>query len=214
MRLHPLNRDEYLLSVSTITDTESKRFAIQALAWWDRHFSWKAQGCNVLIDNEGKHVCYIFSKIDRYSEYLTVYNLFTPLIDRRQGFAEELLDSTINHALSKHVRRIHFTSVSDSLDFYTSLGFIFWGINDIGHYYCDLPIPKNGLIGFEEMIKFSTNTTLLGSKMEKIYSKVVDNEGKLTLKQNQKHTANCLKLGDKWIYNPLSVLHYEARLSS
>lgn len=214
MNLLSLNRDEYILSISTIVDAESKRFATQALAWWDRHFSWKAQGCSVLTDENGKHVSYIFFKIDRYSEYLSVYNLFTPLIDRRQGFAHELLDYTITHALSKYVRRIYFTSVSDSLDFYASMGFVFWGINDIGDYYCNLPIPKNGLVGFDAMIKKSSNTTLLGSKMEKIYSKVFDNEGKLTLKQNQKHNSNCLKLGNKWIYEPLFALHQEARLSS
>lgn len=210
MNLLSLNRDEYLLSISTIIDAQSKRFAAQALVWWDRHFSWKAQGCSVLTDEEGKHVSYIFFKVDQYSEYLTVYNLFTPLIDRRQGFAYELLDCTIKHALSRYVRRIYFTSVSDSLDFYTSMGFIFWGINDIGDYYCDLPIPKNGLDGFEDMIKASTNSTLLGSKMEKIYSKVFDNEKKLTLNENQIHISNCLKLGDKWIYEPLSLLHHDA----
>ncbi len=43
--------------------------------------------------------------------------------------------------------------------------------------------------------------------------KVCDNETKLTLKQNQKYNANCLKLGDKWIYEPLSALHHKARFS-
>jgi len=145
--LELLGRDAYIASTALIQDTESIRFANQSLAWWDRHFSWNTQGCVVLCDERNEHLCYLFSKIDRYSQYLTLYNLFTPLISQRKGYATQILRLILDQALEKHVRRITFTSISTSLDFYTLLGFIYWGINDIGDYYCNLPLPKNGLEG-------------------------------------------------------------------
>jgi hypothetical protein len=203
MTTSTLNRSEYITSISAITDLESRRFADQALAWWDRHFSWNAQGCNVLTDENGNHVCYLFGKIDSYSEYLTIYNLFTPLVEQRQGYAHELLGSVIEDALKRYTRRITFSSVSDSLDFYTALGFIFWGINDIGDYHCDLPIPKEGLNGFSEMTQTLGIEVLLGEKIEKIHKKVHDNEKNLTEKQQFRVNADRIKLAEKWNFEEL-----------
>ncbi len=209
MTTSTLNRNEYIDSISTITDHESRRFADQALAWWDRHFSWTAQGCNVLTDENGVHVCYLFGKIDRYSEYLTVYNLFTPLIDQRQGHARELLALVVDDALKRYVRRITFSSVSDSLDFYTTLGFVFWGINSIGNYHCDLPIPKDGLDGFIQMTKTIKSKVLLGDKIEKIFAKVNNNEKKLTEKQHLRLNTDRIKLAKQWGYELMLTCKHE-----
>jgi len=160
----------------------------------------------VLVNEEDTHLCYLFSKIDRYSEYLTVYNLFTPLDERRRGYAHKLLHLIINRAKKHHVKRINFSSVSDSLDFYLELGFVFWGVNNIGDYYCDLPIPTQGLDGFEEMIQTDTLETLIGRNIEKIYAKVHGNAINFTPKQLVRYENDRIKLLSKCNFEALSAL--------
>lgn len=204
--LESLNRDAYIASTALIQDAESIRFADQSLAWWDRHFSWNAQGCSVLCDEENNHLCYLFYKIDRYGQYITLYNLFTPLISQRKGHATQILHLIIDQALEKHVRRITFSSVSTSLDFYAMLGFIYWGINDIGDYYCNLPLPKNGLDGMKSMIQESDLETLIGSNLEKINAKIEGNEVLLTPAQILVYNADLVKLGNKYVREKLRIL--------
>jgi len=204
--LDSLNRDAYIASTDLIQDKESIRFADQSLAWWDRHFSWNAQGCSVLCDEEDNHLCYLFYKIDRYGQYITLYNLFTPLISQRKGHATQILRLILDQALEKHVRRITFSSVSTSLDFYTLLGFIYWGINDIGDYYCNLPLPKSGLDGMLAMIQNNDLETLIGSNMDKINAKIDGNEKHLTSKQILIYDADVLKLGKRYVREELKIL--------
>lgn len=211
-RIETLGREAYIASVGTIDDAESCRFADQALAWWDRHFSWKAQGCDVLVGDSDEHLCYIFSKIDRYGEYLTVYNLFTPLSEQRNGYAHELLRLTMEHANERHVRRITFSSVSASLDFYLNLGFVFWGINDIGDYVCDLPMPSNGLEGMETMVHESDIEMLLGNYRNKIYAKVHENGENLTPKQSLRYESDQIRMGESCKWNELLALNTDESL--
>lgn len=204
--LESLDRNDYIASTALIQDSETLRFADQSLAWWDRHFSWKAQGCSVLCDEENNHLCYLFSKIDRYGEYLILYNLFTPLNEQRKGYATQILHLIMEEAAGRHVRRITFSSVSDSLDFYHLLGFIYWGINDIGDYYCNLPLPKEGLEGMLAMTKNNDHKMMIGQNLAKIYSKVHGNESQLTPKQHLAHMADILKLGKSYAHNELKYL--------
>ncbi|MDD2368793.1 MAG: hypothetical protein PHQ90_05775 [Sulfuricurvum sp.] len=204
--LKSLGRDAYIASIATLTDHESIRFADQSLAWWDRHFSWNAQGCAVLCDENNEHLCYLFSKIDRYSEYLTIYNLFTPLIEQRKGYATQILRLILAQAVEKHVKRITFSSVSASLDFYQLLGFIYWGVNDIGDFYCNLPLPKEGLDGIIKMVQDSDIQTLIGQNMDKIHTKVNANELKFTPKQLLIFEKDILKLGKSYVRKELKVL--------
>ncbi len=204
--LEALNRNDYLISTALIQDSETLRFADQSLAWWDRHFSWKAQGCSVLCDEDNNHLCYLFFKIDRYGEYLTLYNLFTPLNEQRKGYATIILRLILDEAAKKHVRRITFTSVSSSLDFYTILGFMYWGINDIGDYYCNLPLPKEGLEGILALTQHNDHQMMIGQNLAKIYSKVHGNESQLTPKQHLAYTADILKLGKSYAHNELKCL--------
>lgn len=208
--LESLNRDAYIASTALIQDAESIRFADQSLAWWDRHFSWNAQGCSVLCDEENNHLCYLFYKIDRYGQYITLYNLFTPLISQRKGHATQILRLILDQALKKHVRRITFSSVSTSLDFYTLLGFIYWGINEIGDYYCNLPLPKNGLDGMIAMIRDNDLETLIGSNMAKINGKIEGNEHLLSSAQILIYDADLLKLGKNYVREELRILKTDA----
>ncbi len=200
-----LGRDEYIESVSLIADPKTQRFADQSLAWWDRHASWKASRCAVLCDADDNHLCYLFSRIDRYNEYLTLYNLFTPLLHRRHGYATALLRIVLDAAIQKHVRRITFSSVSGSLDFYKSLGFIYWGINDIGDYYCNLPLPLGGLDAIGEMSSTESTAVLVGHSRELIHAKIHGNERDLSNDQHHKFEADKERLGESYAnqrFNP------------
>ncbi|MDD5159484.1 MAG: GNAT family N-acetyltransferase [Sulfuricurvum sp.] len=203
--IESLGRDAYITSIAKFQDRESIRFADQSLAWWDRHFSWNAQGCAVLCNERNEHLCYLFSKIDRYGEYITLYNLFTPLNSQRNGYATHMLRLILDQALEKHVRRITFSSVSASLDFYQILGFIYWGVNDIGDYYCNLPLPKSGLAGIIEMVQESDIKTLIGSNLAKINAKIDGNERHLSPTQSLIHKADILKLGKSYVRGELKI---------
>lgn len=204
--LQSLGRDQYVASIALIQDAPSLRFADQSLAWWDRHFSWNAQGCYVLCDENNTHVCYLFSKIDRYAEYLTLYNLFTPLVHRRNGYATLMLKMILDAALKQHVKRITFSSISTSLDFYTVLGFIYWGINEIGDYYCNLPLPKEGLEGIVSMTQKSDIEQLIGKHIDTIFTKTDGNEDRLSAEQILLYEADIVKLGAHYAHNRLQVL--------
>jgi len=203
--LETLGRDAYISSIAMIQDPQTLRFADQSMAWWDRHFSWNAQGCIVLCNDKNEHLCYLFSKIDRYSEYLTLYNLFTPKAQQSKGYATHLLRMTLALGVEKHVRRITFSSISTSLDFYRLLGFIYWGINDIGDYYCNLPLPREGLDGMKEMIHSSDIQTLLGRYLEKIHTKIDGNELKLSVAQNLIYKQDILNLGSSYVREDLRI---------
>lgn len=204
--LQSLGRDQYVASIALIQDAPSLRFADQSLAWWDHHFSWNAQGCYVLCDENNTHVCYLFSKIDRYAEYLTLYNLFTPLVHRRNGYATLMLKMILDAALKQHVKRITFSSISSSLDFYTVLGFIYWGINEIGDYYCNLPLPKEGLEGIVSMTQKSDIEQLIGKHIDTIFTKIDGNEDRLSAEQILLYEADIVKLGAHYAHNRLQVL--------
>lgn len=190
-----LGRQEYIDSISLIHDEKTQRFADQSLAWWDRHASWKVHRCAVLCDEENNHLCYLFSRIDRYGEYITLYNLFTPLLHRRHGYATVLLQRILSSAVEKHVRRITFSSISGSLDFYMALGFIYWGINKIGDYYCNLPLPSGGLNAIAHMSATASTDVLIGNSRLLIHSKVDGNEIYLSPEQNITYKADKIRLG-------------------
>lgn len=194
-----LGREAYISSIATISDPKSLKFANMSLAWWDRHFSWKRNKCLVLCDENNKHLCYVFYKIDRYHMYVTIHNIFTPLGMRHNGYAHELLSEVFNIAIDKNVRRFKLSSISKSLDFYLSLGFVYWGINSVGDYYCDLPLPKKGLDDLENMISEADTATLIGANMDKIYKKVNGNDLKLDEQKLCRYENDKIKMGDHYM---------------
>jgi len=198
-----LNRKEYVKSIESIKDIKTVNFARMSLNWWDKKFGWYIKGCMVLTDSKKNHLSYIFYKIDRYNEYITIHNIFTPLSKRRNGYANTLLTMIFDLALSQNVNRFKLTSISKALDFYASLGFIYWGVNSVGDYYCDLPIPSSGLIGVSFMIKNTNVDTLIGNKLDNIYSKVKDNNENLTVSQTIIYNNDLIKLGESYLLNKI-----------
>jgi GNAT superfamily N-acetyltransferase len=201
-----LDREAYLSSVAVIGDLRTRRFAELSLHWWDRHFSWRAQGCSVLCNEQNDHLCYLFYKIDRYGDYITFHNIFTPKAERRQGYASALLGMIFSLAVSKHVRRFRITCVSQALDFYLPLGFAYWGVNSIGDYYCDLPVPDSGLDGLDAMVRNTDTETLAGSAAASIRNKVDDNEMHLDAEQVKIYDNDVQKMGRRYMHDAFNAL--------
>jgi GNAT superfamily N-acetyltransferase len=204
--LEPLDREAYSASIEQITDAKSSGFARLARDWWDLHFSWKVHGCIALTDEKGAHLSYIFYKIDRYREYITVHNLFTPRPHRRHGYARELLRLVFKQACNEHVRRFRLASVPQSLDFYLSIGLVYWGINSQGDYYCDLPLPEKGLDGIGAMVQEMDAAGLVGGNFDTIYAKVGGNEMLLSAEQQLAFQSDRRKLGKDYRYDLLMGL--------
>lgn len=193
-----LNRDAYISSIATIQDPKSLKFANMSLQWWDEHLGWEHDECLVLCDADNTHLCYIFFKIDPFY-YMTVHNIFTPLAMRRNGYAHELLSEIFDIAIEKKVRRFKLTSISNSLDFYLDLGFVYWGVNSVGDYYCDLPLPKKGLDDLKNMISTTDIIKLIGRRMSKIYNKVNGNHLHLNASQSDIYEKDKIKMGDHYM---------------
>ena len=198
-----LNRKTYMTSMETIKDPRTLKFATMSLEWWDKEFGWYTKGCIALCDESNTHLSYIFFKIDKHNEYITVHNIFTQLSMRRNGYAHELLKMVFTFALSLHVKRFKLTSISNSLDFYLSMGFIYWGVNSAGDYYCDLPMPFDGLDGVAFMTLNSDALTLIGKKLEKIHTKVINNHLHLSDFQDVIYKNDLMKMGKSYMLEKL-----------
>lgn len=204
--LEHLDRKGYINSIEQIKDKKSIGFANLALDWWDRHFSWKVHGCVILTNEKREHLSYIFYKIDRYNEYLTIHNIFTPLKFRRKGYAHQLFALVFKVAEQKNVSRFRVTSVPQSLSFYLTMGFVYWGINTQGDYYCDLPLPEGGLKQISPMVKKSDPKELAGKYVGNIISKVKGNSETLDNTQTLIHKKSTKKLADSYLYDELMIL--------
>lgn len=202
-----LNRKEYLDSISHIQDEKTRRFARMSMEWWDRHFSWNQHGCVVLLNEKDEHLSYIFYKIDRYNTYLTIHNIFTPLCERRNGYGYLLLKMIFDIAIKKDVSRFNLSSVSQSLDFYLCLGFIYWGLNTQKDYYCDMPIPKDGLDSLGTMVNDADISDLVGTSMNKIYTKVKNNTKEMDETQTLLYKNDKTKMGDSYLLKELTSLN-------
>ncbi len=204
-----LNRQDYIDSTAQISDEKTLRFSKMSLQWWDSHFFWQRHGCMVLADERENHLCYVFYKIDRYRQYLSIHNIFTPLIMRRKGYAHELLKMLFEIAVLEKVGRFKLTSISTSLDFYLSLGFIYWGINSVGDYYCDLPVPTKGLGGMQIMTDTFSTEALIGTSLGTIFKKVKDDDAQLSSTQSRLYEQDKHKMQRGYRFTELSHFYDE-----
>jgi len=201
--LEYLSRDAYISSISTINDPKSLKFANMSLYWWDERCKWKSEGCVTLCDSDNNHLCYIFFTMDHYRMNMIIHNIFTPLAMQRKGYAYELLNGIFNIAIEKNITRFKLSSISTALDFYLALGFVYWGLNSVGDYYCDLPIPIEGLSTLNAMVIQADTATLLGKNMDKIYDNVKGNSLKLNATQLLTYESDKLKMGKRYMHTML-----------
>jgi len=207
-QLHNLNRNEYIASIEAIEDERTLRFANMCLLWWDKQYLWPKQDCIVLKNEEGEELCYVFYHVDRYREYMTIHNIFTPMQQRRKGHAHTLIKMIFDLAAKENVSRFRLTSISNSLDFYLSLGLIYWGVNSVGDYYCDLPVPREGLDSLVTMIEGLETSALIGKSQAIIQKKIGGNMEKLTPEQTLICQGDMIKMGEH--YRNESFLSYKA----
>lgn len=197
--LEYLNRENYIESIKTIEDKPTSNFATMSLKWWDKKFGWYAKGCVTLNSEQNTPLAYLFYKIDRYDNYLTIHNIFTPYSKRRHGYAQALMLLVFQLAAAQKVKRFRLTCVSNSLDFYLTLGFVYWGVNSVGDFYCDLPLPKEGLAGVIPMIATLSTRELIGKSLEIIYNKTYNNDTNLTKKQTLTYNNDLIKLDANYL---------------
>ncbi len=175
MTTRNLNREQYIASVANIQHTSSQEFAQQSLDWWDSYYSWNKFPCLCLEEN-GEDVCYLFYHISRNNQYLTIHNILTPFKSRFHGYAKQLLTLLFNKILlHADIERVKMYCVSSSLQFYMNLGIDFWGVNRIGQYYADFPMPQSNIQEIKELMTNEDLTQLSTKNRNSIYNKLKQN---------------------------------------
>lgn len=170
-----LNREQYIDSVANIEHSSSKEFAQQSLDWWDNYYSWNKFPC-LCLEDDGEDVCYLFYHISKNNQYLTIHNILTPFNLRFHGYAKKLLTLLFNRILlHADIERVKMYCVSSSLQFYMNLGIDFWGVNRIGQYYTDFPMPKSNIQEIKELMGNEDLMQLSQKNRDTIYSKLKEN---------------------------------------
>ncbi|MEA2029183.1 MAG: GNAT family N-acetyltransferase [Campylobacterota bacterium] len=176
MHTQTLNRQQYIDSTMQMSHLATLEFAKQALDWWDDYYSWERDPCLVLYEGE-EAICYLFYHISKNSDYLTIHNIFTPHNHRFHGYASKILQILFDDKVSYHtIERVKLYSVSSSIEFYLKLGLDFWGVNEIGQYYSDFPMPKN-LADIPNQMQHPHLERLLPKRLDNIYAKLQKNGG-------------------------------------
>jgi hypothetical protein len=170
-----LNREQYIASVEAIEHLPSQEFAQQSLNWWDKYFSWKKFPC-LCLEDEGKDVCYLFYHISKNNQYLTIHNILTPFHSRFNGYAKKLLTLLFNDILLRaDIERVKMYCVSSSLKFYMNLGIDFWGVNRLGQYYTDFPMPDSSIKEIKELMYYEDLSQISDKNRNAIYDKLYEN---------------------------------------
>jgi hypothetical protein len=172
MHTKNLNREQYLHSTSTINHNQSIEFAAQALEHWDNYFSWNDLPC-ICLEENGQDVCYLFYHLSKDKRYLTIDNILTPYEHRYNGYAKYMLAFLFRKfSQGSLIQRVKMFCVSSSLEFYMKLGIDFWGVNRLGQYYTEFPMPRNGIGEIEVLMKDETLSTLYNRELKVIYEKL------------------------------------------
>jgi hypothetical protein len=175
MNIIELSRQEFLSSVKEIEDFESLQFSKHCLDWWDDYFSWTKFPPLCLINDEKEHVCYLFYNISKDNEYLTIHNLLTPKASRYNGYAQKLLEYLFKKVSKLNIKRFKMYCVSSSLSFYNKLGLEYWGVNDLGQYYCDFKMPKESIDEIPSIVQRAHISELKDKTVLEIYEKLKNN---------------------------------------
>lgn len=171
-----LNRQEYIDSATQMNHFKSLKFAKNALDLWDEYYSWEKNPCLALYhDHDSRAICYLFYHISKDNEYLTIDYLLTPQKHRDHGYAKAILSVLFNDILhNQNISRVKLSSVASSIKFYLKLGVDFWGVNSIGQYYTDFPMPDS-LSDIPNMMRDNHLSDLSDIKLNKIYDRLKSN---------------------------------------
>lgn len=201
-----LDRTDYIDSTATISDEKSRRFALMAQKWWDKHERWESDRCMVLQDSCGVHLAYLFFNVHQHGRYLTVHNIFTPLLHRHHGYATLLLSMMFESLRYRNIERFKLSCVPASLPFYAQFGLVYWGINAGGSYFCDLPFPKEGLEGIASMVLASSDKELIGTQTAFIVKRIHNSYAALGDAQQLTHRGCKERLGSDYRFDAFETL--------
>ncbi len=203
-----LNREQYIASVANIQHSSSQDFAQQSLDWWDNYYSWNKFPC-LCLEDDGKDVCYLFYHISKNNQYLTIHNILTPFNLRFKGYAKKLLTLLFNKILlHADIERVKMYCVSSSLKFYMNLGVDFWGVNRIGQYYADFPMPESNIKEIKELMVNEDLTQLTQKNRDNIYDKLKLNGTEFDNKENNIFQKSLLLLGKRYRFKELyDIIH-------
>lgn len=202
MKIIELTRNEFLESAQSIEDYKSLSFSKHCLDWWDTYFSWTKFPPLCLVDDEEEHLCYLFYSISKNNDYLTIHNLLTPKANRFNGYAKEILTYLFAKVSSLKINRFKMYCVSSSLTFYSKLGLEYWGVNELGQYYCDFKMPKNSIEEIPSIVKNFSFEEINDKTLLDIYEKLKNNGNNLVDKK--------LSVFEDCIENLQDKYHFEA----
>ncbi|RXJ56204.1 GNAT family N-acetyltransferase [Candidatus Marinarcus aquaticus] len=203
MHIIELTRDEFFESVQSIEDYDSLNFSKHCLDWWDNYFSWTKFPPLCLVDDEEEHVCYLFYNISKDNQYLTIHNLLTPKAHRYKGYAKMLFAYLFEKVADQNIERFKMYCVSSSLSFYNKLGLEYWGINDLGQYYCDYKMPKETIDEIPDIVKNASLFELGDSAILGIYEKLKNNGQELEEKRWDIYEEILEKFQDRFHFDQL-----------
>lgn len=203
MHIIELTRDEFLESAQTIEDYDSLTFSKHCLDWWDSYFSWTKFPPLCLVDAQDEHVCYLFYNISKDNQYLTIHNLLTPKASRYNGYAKMLLSHLFEKVANLHIERFKMYCVSSSLLFYNTLGLEYWGVNDIGQYYCDYKMPEKNIDEIPQIVADASLDEIDDKTILAIYEKLKNNGAEFDDKQYAIYEDIVGKLQDRYHFEEL-----------
>jgi len=199
-----LNREQYLQSVMKMNHFQSLQFAKQSLDRWDDYFSWVKSPCLCLVDNDGLDVCYLFYYVSKDNKYLTIENILTPYPSRFNGYAKKMLTILFNTILlNSKIQRVKMYCVSSSLQFYMNLGIDFWGVNKIGQYYADFPMPKCDICEIKLLMSNEHFQTVSQDDRNVIYNNLKENGSLFDIKEKKIFDKSLLLLKKRYRFGEL-----------
>jgi hypothetical protein len=205
MKTKYLSRAGYLKSVLKLSHFDTLKFAKQAMLWWDDYYSWDAFPPLCLIKNK-KVVCYLFYTVSKNKDYLTIHNILTPKKSRNKGYAKEILRVLFDERLIKqHIKRVKMLCVSSSVSFYMKLGVDFWGVNKLGQYYTNFPMPKN-IKDIPNMMKNNHLSTLNQDELKSIFDKLKHSDKDFNEKEKEIYQNNKSIMKDRYRFEELKEM--------
>lgn len=191
MNIIYLSREAYLESVQKLDNFENLKFLKAALDTWDNYYSW-VQHPPLALQIDEEEVCYLFYHISKDKQYLTIHNILTPSIYRKNNYAYTMLEHLFVSLQSQNIQRCKLHTVHNAIHFYNKLGLTYWGVNDHGLYYSDFKMPFI-ITDIKKINQNSSTDEFSNEKLLSIYNELKNNGCTF----DEKHVAfhqECLQL--------------------
>ena len=154
-------------------------------------------------------MCYLFYHVTKDKKYLTIHNIFTPFPSRFKGYGKELLSILFKKILlHSEIERVKMFCVTTSLKFYMSFGIDFWGVNSVGHYYTDFPMPKYDIKEIAQLMHNEHLTKLSKEELNTTYDKLKLNGSEFDEKETHTFQSSVKLLKEHYRFEELyDIIH-------